>query len=231
MPNPYPLRGVVNAASLSVLYADSEVLPAFPGRDWMVSKTPTWSTAIQTAASGSEVRAGWYSAPRYQFKLDHPVLRDFNATQLPPYGSELQQLIAFFNQRRGRYGFFFFYDPTDNAATSETIATGDGATSSFQLTRTVAKGTPYAAIEPVYALWNNPTSLTVGGVAKNSPADYSIAPWGVITFTTAPAAGAQIAWSGNFLFVCRFDTDALEHRQLMATLWEQQGLPFVSIFP
>jgi uncharacterized protein (TIGR02217 family) len=229
--NPYPTRGVVAAASLPTLYADGEVLPAFPGRDWTVSKTPTWSTAIQTAASGSEVRAGWYSGPRYQFKLDHPVLRDFNAAQLPPYGSELQQLIAFFNARRGRYGFFFFYDPTDNAASNETIATGDGTTRVFQLTRTVGKGTPYAAIEPVYALWNNPTSLTVGGVAKSVGPDYTIGAWGVITFTTAPAATAAITWSGNFLFVCRFDTDALEHRQLMTALWEQQGLSFVSIFP
>jgi uncharacterized protein (TIGR02217 family) len=159
------------------------------------------------------------------------VLRDFNAAQLLPYGSELQQLIAFFNVRRGRYGFFFFYDPSDNVATGETIVTGDGVTRSFQLTRTVAKGTPYAAIEPVYALWNNPTSLTVGGAAKSAPADYSIAPWGVITFTAAPASGAAITWSGNFLFVCRFDTDALEHKQLMGALWEQQGLTFVSIFP
>jgi len=80
-----------------------------------------------------------------------------------------------------------------DSAAGETIATGDGVTTTFQLTRTVAKGTPYAAIEPVYAFWNNPSSLTVGGVAKATPADYSIAPWGVVTFTAAPVNGSGLS--------------------------------------
>lgn len=229
--SPYPTRGVVSAASLAALYADGEVFPSLPGRDWIASKTPTWSTAVKTAASGSEVRASWYSGPRYSFKVNHPALRDFSSVTLSPYGSELAQLIAFFHGRRGKYGFFFFYDPNDNAAATETIATGDGSTTTFQLTRTVSKGTPYAYLEPVYALWNNPTSLTVGGVAKTAGTDYSVAPWGVITFTTAPASGAAITWSGTFLFVCRFDTDTLDFAQEMGPLWSQQGLTFISIFP
>lgn len=229
MVSPYPTRGIVTAANLTALYADGEVFPGFPGRDWMVSKTPMWSTQIQTAASGSEVRAGWYAAPKYSFRLQHPVLRDL--ASVGTYGSELQQIIGFFNSRKGRYGFFFFYDPSDNTATAEGFASGDGTTTKFQLTRTVAKGTPFAAVEPVYALWGNPTSVTVAGVAKTITTDYTISPWGVITFTTAPANGAALVWSGTFLFVCRFDTDQLELHQLMSYLWEQQGMPFVSDQP
>jgi hypothetical protein len=104
-------------------------------------------------------------------------------------------------------------------------------TTTFQLTGTISKGTPYASIEPVYALWNSPSALTVGGVAMAAGTDYSIAPWGVVTFTAAPANGAPIVWSGTFLFVCRFDADTLDFVQEMGPFWSQQGMTFVSIFP
>ena len=43
----------------------------------------------------------------------------------------------------------------------------------------------------------------------SSPAAYTISSSGVVTFTTAPAAGKVLAWSGEFDVPVRFDTDQL----------------------
>ena len=232
MTSPYPTRGVVTAASLAALYTDAEVFPNnLPGLDFTVEKTPSWSTQVQRAASGGEVTYSFYSAPLYNFDLRFNVLRDgAEATRLGIV-SELQRLLAFFNARRGRFGFFYLLDPTDyQVTTSQGFGTGDGSSRTFQLVRTVGYGSPYATTEPVYALWNAPV-VTVAGVTKTYGTDYTIAPWGQITFTSAPANGAALAWTGSFLFVCRFDQDTMKLEQLYTSLWRMGGLSIVSKAP
>jgi hypothetical protein len=80
---------------------------------------------------------------------------------------ELAKLLGFFNTRQGQLGSFFYYDPTDNAVVDQPVATGDGQLATFQLTRTVAAGGPYAFVEPVYVLNGTPT-VTVAGAATPS---------------------------------------------------------------
>jgi uncharacterized protein (TIGR02217 family) len=181
MANPYPTRGVVVATTSALLYADTEVFPNLLGQDIAVTKQPEWSTVIRKAASGNEVRAAWYPSPFYTFKLKFPFLRHGQAAATLGIISELNQLVSFFNYRRGRYGFFYYLDPTDyQVTTAQTFATGDGATTLFQLQRIVAVGSPYSTIEPVYALWNAPV-ITVAGVTKVYGTDYTIGAFGAVT--------------------------------------------------
>ena len=231
--SPYPDRGVVQAANLAALYADGEVFPFLPGQDFVQSKAPNFSTGVHQTASGAEVRASFWPGPIYSFKVQFNVLRDRAVSTQFPNGSEVQELLAFFNARLGRYGFFYYFDPNDNNVPStapQTIATGDGSTTTFQFYRSTGFNSPFANIEPVYALLNPPT-VTVGGAAKTYGTDYTVSPWGVLTFTTAPAASAVIKWYGQFLFVCRFDQDKMELVQLYKDLWSQAGLEFMGITP
>lgn len=230
MTNYSPDRGVV---ATNPLYNDSEVFPLLPGEDFVASKSPLFSTGVKQAASGREVRNAYYAAPLYEFKITHEFLRNINGWP------ELEGLISFFNSRQGKYGFFYYYDPEDPQVANQTIGIGDGATTTFQLLRTRGAGLAYATTEPVYAVWNptggasgvNAMSVALNGSVQ-SASTYSVAPWGVLTFNTAPANGAVISWTGCPLYVCRFDQDDLELVQLASLLWSQtKGLTFVSLKP
>jgi uncharacterized protein (TIGR02217 family) len=225
-----PDRGVVTT---NPIYNDTEVFPLLPGEEFVASKSPTFSTGVKRAASGREVREAYWSAPLYEFKITHEFLRNLTGWQ------ELESLIAFFNGRQGKYGFFYYYDPEDQQVAGIGLGVGNGSQTTFQLLRTRGVTTPYATTEPVYAVWNpsggvsgvNPLSVSVGGVVQ-SPTTYTISPWGLLTFNTAPANGQTITWTGCPLYVCRFDQDDLELVQLASLLWTQsKGLTFVSLKP
>src|SRR4051812_30223026 len=105
------------------------IFPVLPGLLWDVKKTPQWSTKVQPATSGKELRLSYYSAPIYKYSLAYEVLRQATAFL------ELQTLVGFFNARQGKYDSFLFQDPNDNAVTSHGFGIGDGATTAFQLQR------------------------------------------------------------------------------------------------
>ncbi len=94
--------------------------------------------------------------------------------------------------------------PTDNSVTRQGIGAGDGATTSFAFLRTLGGFTEpvswVTAIENVY----------FNGTAQ-SPSAYSVAaPNGfnnVLSFTSAPGAGAAITADFSYAFVCRFLDD------------------------
>jgi hypothetical protein len=69
--------------------------------------------------------------------------------------------------------------------------------------------------------------ITVGGSLVD-PSAYSIAN-GAVTFATAPASGAALAWTGYFGFLCRFDGDDLDFEQFMANLWRAESVKFRSL--
>ena len=52
------------------------IFPTLPGLAWSVTKTPTFQTRIQRAASGRESRALDYPYPLWQFALVYDFLRD-----------------------------------------------------------------------------------------------------------------------------------------------------------
>ncbi len=201
---------------------DPNVFPLLPGRTFLSEKGPSWNTITKKAASGRQVRCSLQSTPIWQFKVAYEFLRD-----LPPTKEELATLWAFFNTRQGQFGSFFYFDPTDNQVLNQQIGVGDGVTNSFQLTRTVAPGTPYAFVDAVYAVNGTPTVM-VGGASTSA---FTLAE-GMLTFSTAPAAGAPIVWSGSFMFWCHFTQDKVAPAQKMKGIWTlTDGLTFESLLP
>ena len=231
MTNYSPTRGVVTT---NPLYNDGEVFPYLPGEDFRASKAPTWSTGVKAAANGREVRNPYFASPIYEYKITHEFLR--NISSWP----EVESLLAFFNSRQGKYGFFFYYDLEDPQVSNLAVATGNGSATIFQLIKARGVGTPYQTTEPVYAVWNpaggvagiKTLQVWVNGVLQTYGTGYTIAPWGQLTFATAPASGATLTWSGCPLSVCRFDQDNLDLVQLASLLWTQsKGLTFKTFPP
>lgn len=193
------------------------IFPILPGQTFPVTKSPIWSTKSATASSGRKRKRMMWSYPKWQFKITHDFLRD--TASFP----ELQRLYAFFNIHAGMYGQFSFYDPNDNTVTDQPFGTGDGVTTAFQLTRTLGAGA-ITFVEPVQ-------SVVAGATAKiaGTPTTAFTISGGIITFTTAPATGAALTWSGQFMFLVEFEQDQFDADQMMQTLWSQSGLTLLSV--
>jgi uncharacterized protein (TIGR02217 family) len=188
------------------------IYPTLPGISWSFIRTPIWKTTIQPTQSGRELRSANMSYPIYKYTLTYDVLRS------DPTFAELQTLIAFFNARSGSFDSFLFADPDDGVVTSGGFGTGDGVTKSFQLIKSYGG---YA--EPVIAV-HAVTQVAVGGVAT---AAYTVAnDTGILTFTSAPALGALLTWSGSFYYRCRFVADTYDFEKFMQNLWLMQKIDF-----
>jgi hypothetical protein len=195
--------------------------PTLPGQGWSVHKKPTFATIVASHVSGREVRDALYVNPIWQFELTFDGM-DSSSSSYPGLGAEsLQSLMGLFLQCQGQWGAFLYADPTDNVATAQNLATGDGSTTSFMFARALG-----GFLEPVG--WVTSVSqVTVGGVAQSS--GWSLVTPNSLVFAAAPPNGALIAASFSYAFQCRFDDDAQDFEQFMQNLWTLQSLKFRSV--
>jgi uncharacterized protein (TIGR02217 family) len=213
---PYlPSRWLITSADQA---NDPSIFPFIAGQGFLQLKTPVWSTKIDMSVSGIERRRALWSYPIWKFKLSYEFMRD------APALLELQSLVTFFNQHSGAYQEWFYFDRYDNTVTNQQIGTGDGVTTTFQLTRTSTVG-GITFTEPVRGVSGTPV-VTVGGVATSA---YTVGTLGAITFTTSPAAAAVVAWSGNFFFLCRFGKDELDISQMMQGFFVGNSIEFMTV--
>ena len=122
------------------------VFPTMKGMTWNVVRKPVFNTKVQTATSGKELRAAFWSYPQWHYSVHFEFLRQYNGNV------ELETLCGFFLARQGSFDSFLWTDPTDSTVTNQTFALGDGLTTSFTLARTWAGFT-----EPVAALNGTPS--------------------------------------------------------------------------
>ena len=188
------------------------VLPSLPGVTWSKGKQPQWSTKIQQAVSGREVRAAFRVAPLYKFSLTYEVLRE-----LVPF-SEIQSLIGFFNLRQGSFDSFLYTDPSDNAVTAQSFGVGDGVQTVFSLTRSYGGHAEYVAN------LNGAPSIFKSGVLTSA---YTIND-GIVTFNPAPLAASALTWTGSYYYRARFMSDTLDFDNIMSKLWALKKLEFLA---
>jgi uncharacterized protein (TIGR02217 family) len=67
------------------------------------------------------------------------------------------------------------------------------------------------------------------GVVQTPGTHYSISSSGLVTFVTAPAAGAQLVWSGEFDVPVRFDSDTLPTVMNEADLVSVRSIPIKEV--
>ncbi len=197
-------------------------LPSLPGLTWGVHKKPTFGTLVAPHVSGREVRVGLFAHALYEFELAYGADGGLDSNGLYPglTAQSLQTLMGFFLTCQGQLNSFLYADPTDNAANAVAFGTGDGSTRTFTLTRSIG-----GYIEPASYV----TSISQVTVAGTPTSAYTTAAPNTITFTTAPASGAALAWTGLFAFQCRFIEDQIDFENVMSGLWQIGSIKFRQI--
>lgn len=195
------------------------VFPSLTGLGWDVVRTPVWDTVRKRSMSGKETRIAYATYPQWEWSLRYEFLR--TAVDL----EELQELVGFFNARRGAYDSFLFTDSDDNSIDGQVIGTGDGVTTTFQLVRTFG-----SFVEPIWA----PNSIGAIYLDAVVEAGWTLASWGtatpgLLTFTVAPADGEEITADFTYYWPCSFTEDRIDFTKFMAGLYSAQGIRLRSI--
>jgi uncharacterized protein (TIGR02217 family) len=167
---------------------------------------PTFRNVIQEAISGNEQRFAQWTKCRGVGDLSYGLLTSAN-----PLG-DFAAILALWRAHFGSLYPFRFRDWSDYVATHEVFGTGDGAKTQFQLSKTYdpqlillgVAGT-FFYVRAITLLATTP-EIRINNVVTTA---YSISASGMVTFTTAPAASAQLTWSGTFDVPVRFDMDTL----------------------
>lgn len=172
---------------------------------------PQRRTDVVTLGSGREERNARWAHSRRRYDAGYGV-KTFEA---------LSQVVAFYEERRGRLHGFRWRDRLDHAsaapgvavaATDQVIGTGDGATATFQLAKTY--GSLYAPYRrPVIKPVPDSVRVAVDGDEAEEGTDFTAdSVTGVVTFLPGhiPSTGAAVTAGFLFDVPVRFDTDYLE---------------------
>ncbi len=198
----------------------NELFPDLPGLKWNVRRAPSFNTLKKTSVGGREYRAANQLYPTYRYKLAYEFLRDQRKGV-----DELRTLVGFFNSRRGAFDSFLFEDPDDHYTENDSFGVGTGTTTAFQLFRTFG-----GFSEPVFDL-NGAPIIYKDGVKQTATTHYTVSSSGLVTFVSAPAAGAVLKWTGSFYWRCCFDKDEADFEKFLQDLWELKTCEFHSVPP
>ncbi|WDR06395.1 DUF2460 domain-containing protein [Devosia rhodophyticola] len=185
---------------------------------------PERRTDIVTLASGAEERNSRWALSR----------RRYNAGYGVKSRADMQAVLAFFEERRGRFHGFLWRDGLDFSSgatvpmpTDQAIGTGDGSTTHFQLTKQYG-----ASFDPFLRPITKPVvgSVRVAADGVEATGGWTVnADTGVVEFATAPSAGAVITAGFLFDVPVRFDTDRLDIELTSFDGAEVPSIPLVEI--
>ena len=187
---------------------------------------PERRTQIVELASGEEERNASWANSRRRYDAAYGVRR----------ADDLAAVVAFFEARDGRLYGFRWKDWGDYksclpsgtpAASDQTIGTGDGATTIFQLVKAYTSGAQSwarAITKPV----SGSVLVAVNGVGQASGWSIDTAT-GIVSFTTAPASGAAITAGFEYDVPVRFDTDQLDVTMDIERLGSIASIPLIEV--
>ena len=187
---------------------------------------PERRTQIVELASGAEERNASWANSRRRYDVAYGIRR----------ADDLATVVAFFEARNGRLHGFRFKDWADfksclpsqtPSPTNQPIGTGNGATTQFPLTKRYTSGAQSwtrAITKPVAGT----VTIALNGTPQVSGWSVSTAT-GLITFTTAPAAGMAITAGFEFDVPVRFDTDVLDVTLDLERLGSINSIPLVEL--
>lgn len=196
---------------------------------------PIFSTDVVRFGNGLEYRNQNWNRPLYRYNIQYRAKTR----------AEALEVYEFFLARQGRFEGFRAKDLWDftsatngrdnQSQTDQTIGTGDGSTTDFQLIKTYTQGSATQVrtiLKPVVG-----TDLVeVDGVLQTGGGtDYTLdTTTGIISFNSPPADTLVIKAGFQFDVPVRFDTDELDNLQLLfvsATddLVAYQSIPLVEI--
>jgi uncharacterized protein (TIGR02217 family) len=187
---------------------------------------PERATDVVTLASGREERNSRWAHAR----------RRYNAGYGVKSRADMLAVLAFFEERRGRFHAFLWRDGLDFSsngtavptALDQAIGTGDGVKVSFSLTKRYgANFDPY--LRPITRPVAGSVMVAVAGVGL-ATADYSVdATTGVVTLDVAPVLGAAVTAGFLFDVPVRFDTDRLDVELTSFDAAEAPSIPLIEV--
>ncbi|WP_414897405.1 TIGR02217 family protein [Rhodovulum sp. YEN HP10] len=189
---------------------------------------PERRTEIVTLANGFEERnTPWeHARRRYDAGVAMSSLDD------------VEQLIAFFEARRGQLYGFRWKDwsdykscrpSADVAPGDQVVGSGDGATVRFQLRKTYASG-GQSYVRPIAKPVAGTVRLALDGIELFAPADYMIdLASGLVTLAEAPPVGAVVTAGFEFDVPVRFDTDRIQSSVESFRAGEVPSVPVVEL--
>ena len=212
------------------------LFPKIRGLAWSIVKTPTFSTEVQESLAGREVRVQNFQNPIWEFTLTYEYLLNDPRSRDENEQTPLETLVGFYLARGGQFDDFLLNESDltgrleDSVYTGQPIGAGDGVTRSFQLVRNIG-----GFLEAVQNPMNQTATIYVNGAAKSQGPDYSIAN-GLVTFGSAPAAGAGITADFLMLHRVRFHTgtsrsgkEGIEFSNFYYNLYECREVELVSV--
>lgn len=186
---------------------------------------PNWATDIVTLASGKEERNSRWANAR----------RKFNAGYGVKSLADMELVLIFFQERRGRFHSFRWRDPFDfsSAATGVEISPldcpigiGNGSETVVQLSKTYG-GSFDPHTRPITKPVVGTVRVSVGGSELTQGADFSVdATTGLVTLSAAPIASAVITAGFEFDVEVRFDSDELD---MVLASFEAGDVPHVPV--
>ena len=187
---------------------------------------PERRTQVVELASGDEERNASWADSRRRYDAAYGIRR----------ADDLAAVIAFFEARNGRLHGFRWKDwgdyrsglpSTPVTSIDQTLGTGDGATTAFQLVKRYESGAQ---------AWTRRIGKPVAGTVRISRAGVEAtsgwtvdAATGVVTFATAPAAGVLVTAGFEFDVPVRFDTDRLDVTWDLDRLGSIASIPLVEV--
>lgn len=182
------------------------------------SKAPSFDVLIHTPiAKIGEIRASVQPYPLWDIEFELEWAR--GAENMP--GTVYNYLLGFFLQCGGPFSDFLYDDPYDDSVTAAFFGLGDGTTTQFQLIRPIGSG--YDIVQNLNgapALYDNGSLIASG---------YTVSTTGIITFTTAPASGHVLTWTGSYYYRVRFLNPEVKFSQFAKQIWEAKSLPLRSV--
>ena len=187
---------------------------------------PERRTDVVMTASGHEERNARWAGSRRSFNVGYGVKSV----------DDLQSVISFFEERRGRLYAFRFKDYTDYkscapfqivSATDQTIGTGDGRTSVFQLVKVYGVQRPWTRI--IVAPVAGTVVVAINGAATTN---FSVdSTTGLVTFAASqiPPAGVIITAGYEFDVPVRFDTDKIKINLAHFNAGEIPDIPLIEV--
>ena len=186
-------------------------------------------TDVVTTASGREERnARWANSKR-----------KYNAGFGVKSLDDIQAVVAFFEERRGKLYAFRWKDFADFkscaasaavAATDQVIGTGDGVTAAFQLVKKYGTGTRNY-VRAINAPVSGTVRVAVNGVVTTLFAVNVLT--GMMTFNAGsiPVIGAVVTAGFEFDVPVRFDTDAVTINLAHFAGGDIPNIPLVEVRP
>lgn len=199
------------------------------GIDYGLTGGETFNTDIIDIFSGQEQRNINWNLPRRKYTVSFTIKAQ----------SDIDELIAFFRMAMGKGNGFRFRDWSDFTAYDQYIATGDGATTTFQLQKAYSfdGNTNYQPIlKPVQSGSEIDTTVIMflNGTPQIEGTDFTVDyTTGLVTFITAPdpapANGVIITANFEFDIPVRFDTDQMTRKHDYNYQFSWENIPLIEL--